>query len=158
MTVAIGDLNEITLTRFWSRVERRDLFGCWLWTAVKDGNGYGEISVGGKMLRTHRVAYELAVGPIPKGLCVLHTCDNPPCVNPAHLWLGTKGDNTRDCIAKGRGARSKGEAHGLAKLKSKDIPKIRNDDRALRTIAADYGVGRNTICDIKRRKRWIHIK
>ncbi len=79
----------------------QDHAGCWIWMG---GNcrGYGHIKVKGKTKKTHRVAWELAYGPIPEGLFVLHHCDVPPCANPDHLFLGTHTDNMRDMIAKGR--------------------------------------------------------
>lgn len=89
--------------RFWARVVKGD--GCWVWTGARNAQGYGRMTAGSRgagYLRAHRVSWELANGPVPKGLWVLHRCDNPPCVNPAHLWLGTRLDNMRDCSAKGR--------------------------------------------------------
>ena len=76
--------------------------GCFPWLAAKWAHGYGSIYYDGRTQAAHRVIYEFVVGPIPKGLCVLHRCDNPPCVNPEHLFLGTKQDNTDDMMRKGR--------------------------------------------------------
>ncbi len=87
---------------FWSYAEPEPNSGCWIWTGVRVPGGYGGTTRGGVYQMAHRVAYELAVGPIPKGLYVLHRCDLPPCVNPAHLWVGTQTDNMRDCKRKGR--------------------------------------------------------
>ena len=87
--------------RLWSRVDRSG--ECWVWTGGTNGVGYGRVSdADGRTVLTHRLVYQLEVGPIPEGLWVLHHCDNPPCVNPAHLFLGTVGDNNRDARAKGR--------------------------------------------------------
>lgn len=87
--------------RFWSKVDRRGPDECWLWLASILNNGYGCFSSEWSNL-AHRVAWELVCGPIPAGLCVLHRCDVKLCVNPAHLWLGTKADNNADCRAKKR--------------------------------------------------------
>ena len=76
--------------------------GCWLWTASLTGPGYGQFGVKGRVELAHRVSYELHVGAIPDGLCVLHRCDVRHCVNPNHLFLGTHSDNSRDCVSKGR--------------------------------------------------------
>lgn len=77
--------------------------GCWLWRGAVGSHGYGTIRIDGGNLLTHRLSYELFIGPIPAGLCVLHTCDVRRCVRPDHLWTGTQRDNVLDMIAKGRG-------------------------------------------------------
>jgi hypothetical protein len=86
--------------RFWSRVDRSG--DCWLWTGARHPFGYGMVVLGRRWY-AHRLAWTLSNGPIPAGMCVLHRCDNPPCVNPTHLFLGTFRDNTADMHAKGRG-------------------------------------------------------
>lgn len=96
--------------RFWERVERRSGTDCWPWVGYLDENGYGRISEGGycsKLLGAHRVSWEIVNGPIPEGsgyhgTCVLHRCDNPKCVNPDHLFIGSHLDNIADMKAKGR--------------------------------------------------------
>lgn len=94
--------------RFWPKVKKRGPDDCWLWTARKGTHGYGMISSPGHgMLFAHRVCFAIHNGPIPSGLVVLHSCDTPACVNPAHLRLGTQGDNLRDMSAKGRNVNSK---------------------------------------------------
>jgi hypothetical protein len=88
------------MERFWSKVAKGD--ECWVWTAYLDERGYGRVGFNGKVQYAHRVAYQLEVGPIPEGAHILHSCDNPPCVNPAHLRAGTRSDNMRDKVARGR--------------------------------------------------------
>src|ERR1019366_3384667 len=112
--------------RFWLNVAKsKD--GCWLWTASVDSGGYGVFDTG---RRSHRYSWELHHGPIPPsdGLivtCVCHHCDNPRCVRPDHLFLGTQGDNMRDMAEKGRGARHAGESNPRAKLTAAIVRSIR---------------------------------
>lgn len=147
------------MERFWSKVEKSGgPDACWLWRAGRfTGTGYGMFSVGGRIRRAHRVAFVLAHGEIPEGMCVIHSCDRPACVNPAHLRLGTHTDNMRDMAAKGRDAGPRGEAHHDAKLSTADIPAIRSDTRVQREIAADYGISQSTVSDIQLGKIWRHV-
>jgi len=115
--------------RFWPRVQRTET--CWIWMGARTPLNYGTINIGGRAGRNHyahRVSWEIANGSILEGLCVLHRCDNPPCVNPAHLFLGTKKDNTRDMIVKGRGRQPvlSGEKHPSAKLTGTMVQEIRS--------------------------------
>lgn len=129
--------------------------GCWLWSGGHDNDGYGHFWKDGKTQKAHRVSYELHIGPISNGLFVCHGCDNPACVNPDHLFLGTPKDNTADMVAKGRRAISRGEANGNAKLSDAEVEAIRKDDRFHRVIAAEYNVSRSLVSIIKRGELWI---
>jgi hypothetical protein len=91
-----------TIARFWSKVRQDNPDSCWPWPGEKSDGGYGRFTVRGRRYRASRLAWELAHGPIPKGLLVCHDCDNPPCCNPKHLFLGTHADNVQDRVEKGR--------------------------------------------------------
>ena len=150
-----------TKRRFWEKVDvPANEFGCWEWQAAQDEHGYGWFGLDGRQQRAHRVAWQFVNGPIPKGegahgTCVLHRCDNRACVRPDHLFLGSHADNVRDMVKKGR--QVKGKAHGRAKLTREDVYAIRADTRLQREIAADYGINRSAVSNIKLRKRWAHL-
>ena len=144
--------------KFWERVHVGQINECWLWQGYKIAR-YGRITLCGngarKHLRAHRISWEIHYGPIPEGMGVLHNCDNPPCVNPHHLFLGTPGDNARDRASKGRGV-------GRAKLKEKQVVEIkelyRRSSLVQREIADLYGVARSTIGGILLGATWKHLK
>ena len=112
-----------TRCRFWAAVDRRSEIECWPWKKGKFRNGYGQFNESWKPTVNnvaHRMAFFFAKGPIPSGMFVCHSCDNPGCCNPAHLWLGTPRDNVQDMIAKGRRSlanRASGDRHGMRKKK-----------------------------------------
>jgi hypothetical protein len=129
---------------------------CWVWTAAKDQKGYGHFGVGRSTSRkAHRVSFEMFCEEIPQGSIVCHRCDNPSCVNPDHLFIGTQADNAQDRDAKGRQAF--GERSGRAKLTASDIPKIRMSNLSERAIARQMGVSRPTISAVLRGETWRHV-
>lgn len=151
-------------TRFWAKVLKTD--ECWLWTASKGAKGYGFIGLGnGKVGKSHRVSWELHNGAIPDGIHVLHNCpgkDNPACVNPAHLWLGTNDDNMKDAARKDCFPHSKpaeaGEKHWNARLTWQDVDTIRMLYATAGVsgvrLAQQYSVSQSNISQILHNKRW----
>jgi len=131
--------------------------GCWEWQGSLKNNGYGELHFKSKKLYTHRAAWMVYKGPIPKGLCILHKCDNRSCINLDHLFLGTYQDNSQDMYKKGRENKAQGENNGLAKLNVEQVKKIRKDTRCQDIIAKSYGVAQCTIQAIKSRRTWQHV-
>ena len=148
--------------RFLEKFAQAATGDCWEWLAGRDDKGYGAFRVDGVQKKAHRLSWELHNGVIPKGegyhgTCVCHHCDNPGCVNPAHLFLGTNADNGRDRADKGRAARLTGETNANAKLTEADVRAIRADKRVIRSIAAAYGMSPPQIYRIRNRTRWSHI-
>lgn len=144
-----------TLTRFLSHVNKTPT--CWLWTGAVNDKGYGWVSRTRALgpTRAHRLSWELHEGNIPKGKCVLHKCDVPLCVNPGHLFIGTKKDNTQDMLRKNRAP--KGEICSWSKLTEKEVKEILRSIESQRTLAKRYGVIQQTISSIKRRIIWKHV-
>jgi hypothetical protein len=155
--------NEKGIQRFWSKVDRRGPDDCWEWQGARDRDGYGQIMVNYRRKRAHRLAWEIVAGPIPAGMFVCHHCDNPPCVNFAHLFLGTVDDNNRDMRDKGRDytpdARF-GEDHYRAKLTAEKVLEIRARVAAGEMqidLAPEYGILESTISKVVNRQTWKHI-
>lgn len=145
------------LDRFETKFLPEPMSGCWLWEASLRPNGYGRFGMGGagNTEYAHRASWRLYRGEIPTGMCVLHRCDNPACVNPDHLFLGTQGDNSQDKWAKGRGV--KGEKASWSKLTEEDVRAIRADKRSLAQVAADFDISFQNVGLIKQRKTWAHV-
>lgn len=134
--------------------------GCWIWQKFKDKDGYGFIRVNGVRQRAHRYSYLIFVGDIPDGMVVCHKCDNPSCVNPNHLFVGTKKDNTQDMFAKGRNGkfdRLKGSKHPNTSLNETDVLSIFHSSKSYSALSKQYGVGKSSIARIKHGKTWAHI-
>ncbi len=146
--------------RLWAKVHRLGPEDCWEWQAGRFDTGYGAFCVDGQNRGAHRVVYQLECGPIPGGLLVCHSCDNPPCVNPAHLFLGTSADNTADAAAKDRLTFHRGEANGQAKLDDMKVLEIRRRVAAgelHREVAMDFDISCPLVSRIVARKVWTHV-
>lgn len=129
---------------------------CWVWTGNTNPKGYGGMTVHGSRVLVHRVSYALNFGVDPGSLRVLHTCDNPPCCNPAHLFLGTLKDNTEDMMRKGRGVFPVNEGNGRTTIPTYRVEEIRSraaDGESYSSIARDVGVHVVTVSRIARRLR-----
>ena len=139
--------------RFWTHVTKTR--GCWIFKQHITLRKYRFIKDRGEMRLAHRVSWELTHGPIPDGLIVCHKCDNPPCVNPDHLFLGTHKDNSQDMARKGKS--QYGRKNTKAKLTDADVVAIRASDKSGNQIAKDYGIWPSQVSHIRLRKQWKHI-
>lgn len=145
--------------KFWRYVDKRGPGECWEWTrSTATNNGYGRFWIAGRHAIASRYAYEMEHGPIPEGLEVCHKCDNPKCVNPAHLFLGTHSENLRDAEHKRRLWHARGSKHPLAKLTESQVRAIRKTYRAggvtQSSLARKYGVSQTSIGRIVRGQNW----
>jgi hypothetical protein len=131
--------------------------GCWVWTGTKDTGGYGMISHRSKYQKAHRISFLLFKGEVPKGLHVLHACDNVACINPAHLRAGTVKENMADRDARGR-RDVRGEQIGTSKLKTVDILEIRASSLGPKALSEKYGVTPAYIWRIRTGKNWKHLE
>ncbi len=152
--------------RFWKQVNKdgpiHPVHGqCWIWTGCKNEKGYGKFNPGFEPTKAHRFSYEEFVGPIPHSLWVLHQCDNPSCVRPAHLFLGTNKDNTQDKMDKDRHV--KGETNGRAILTEEDVREIRRRYRrgsyvsGSYALAREFGMSHGAVNEIVTGKTWKHV-
>lgn len=156
--------------RFWSKVDIKDLLSCWFWKgsleAVRKGTYLrGRFRIGGRRGRAEvasRVAWVSTHGDIPDGLFVLHKCDDPRCVNPSHLYLGTNKDNMRDLYERGDPNRSHGEKHYHALLTDEQAREVRRLYKARKMRSVDigkkFGISRSTVWDIGTGRRWKHLE
>lgn len=147
--------------RFWGNVTPSD--GCWLWQGRRIPTGYGYMydPETGTTMGAHRISYELHRGPIAAGLCVCHTCDTPACVNPDHLWLGTRRQNSQDMCKKGRcrSGGTNGSRHGRSKLteeSARQIVQLANSGAKHRDLAERFGVTKSTVTSVVAGETWGH--
>jgi hypothetical protein len=156
------------IERFHRSYDAEAATGCWIWRLARHHTGYGHFKLQGKSWRAHRISWMLANDrSIPVGQHVCHTCDNPSCVNPAHLFLGSDLDNAQDRDRKGRHGswskpetRPRGEGHCWSRLTEDDVRSIRiryERGDSQRSMAKEYGVGETTIYDVVHRRSWIHV-
>lgn len=158
-----------TQRRFFSKVRKTST--CWLWLGYRNHQGYGGFHDGGSV-RAHRWAYARFVAPIPDGLCVCHHCDNPSCVRPSHLFVGTHADNWEDAFAKGRVTRDilhvarhrrvwhRGESVVSSRLTVEKVGEIRRRvgaGESCSSLADHYGVNRSTVKRVVARTSWAHV-
>jgi len=134
------------------RVSIDETTGCWNWLGKLDKDGYGEFFFNNTKSRAHRSVYEHFIGQIPAGLIACHKCDNPSCVNPDHIFLGTSKDNAIDARDKGRAF--VGEKNGRSKLTRQDVDSIRHSKEKQSVLAEKHGVDRHTISAIRRGDTW----
>lgn len=144
---------------FWAKVAKAGPDDCWPWTAGCRKDGYGRFMMCAVAYRTHRLAWQLTYGLIPDGLHVLHKCDNPPCCNPAHLFLGDPLTNSIDRESKGRGNQANGVASGSAKLTESQVLEIRAAGPSVSNVrlAELFKVSENSIRKIIHHRTWKHI-
>ena len=144
--------------RFWEKVEVGGQDECWTWLASTKQGGYGKImGDDGRFYLAHRVAYEMLIGDIPAGLLLCHRCDNPACVNPAHMFIGTQADNLKDMRSKGRGNPPCGTRHPRARLTEQLVTQIRSDLRSHRQLAKVLGISKSAIGMAKAGVTWKHV-
>lgn len=142
---------------FWSNVEVGSPYICWEWLGAKNVWGYGVCTFSGKTAASHRVAWEIANGPVPDSKHVLHRCDNPPCCNARHLFLGTHTENMEDKASKGRCSTIHGEGQKNSKLTTAKVNEIRQKravGATVTAIAAEYGVSKSVISEVVNGRSW----
>lgn len=143
--------------RFWNLVNKTE--GCWLWKGSPNSFGYGRFWLGDASYLTHRLSYLMHIGPVEDGLFVLHRCDVPACVNPKHLWKGTKDNNSKDMVKKKR--HKFGDKQPMSKVTETKVKKIRKlyaeGFRPQWLLGEKFGICQQNISDIVRRKLWRHL-
>ena len=143
-----------TPATFWARIKIGEQDECWPFQGARHPQGYGLLTYQGKGARAHRIAYQLTHGTITSAVHVLHSCDNPPCCNPKHLFPGDWTINNRDCVSKGRHVCRRGEEHHLAKVTEEIVDEIRKSKLTGAELGRKFGVSRVAISCIRLNKTW----
>lgn len=155
----MNNKSSVVSERFWSRVHVSEKLRCWPWLGAKDSLGYGQFRMDGRTIRAPRVAFWLRNKKWPNNAC--HKCDSPSCCNPDHLFDGTRQDNMRDMVSKGRHKTDRGENHGRAVLTNGKVTQMRSEYRlgciSLNELASKFGCSFSTAQRIITRKNWRHI-
>jgi len=147
-------------SRFWNNVPMREEGKCWNWHGAKLKDGYGQIKIAGSPVQAHRLSWSMINGEIPEGMVIRHTCDNPSCVNPAHLLIGTHKDNIADKYARGRNPSQVGSDNNCSKLTESDVASIKDRlsiGERQRDIAEAFGITQSQVSNIATGKQWGHV-
>lgn len=156
-----------------SKIIKNQTTGCWEWQRARNKKGYGVCCIKGRMFKAHRLSYVIHVGAIPKGSCLLHSCDNPPCCNPMHLRIGSRAENNRDIIDRGRHVRGgtktpkaqckyeRGERHHNARITTEIVQQIRsryaNGGCSYSSLAREFGLRSQHVGKIIRKELWVNV-
>lgn len=159
---AVRTMPSIDAPSFWQNVRKGRSDQCWPWMRYRTETGYGRFRAGSQQVRAHRAAFMLAYGYDPAPLIICHTCDNPPCCNPSHLFAGTPSDNALDRMRKGRANPPRGEASNRTPLTADQVIDMRrrfnpNVRGSIAAAAREFGLSKTGAKDILRRRTWAHI-
>lgn len=152
-------MNEALRNKLFSKVSVSDS-GCWNWTGGKSPSGYGVITVNGKTMSTHRLSYALTNGDIPAGMLVMHSCDNPSCINPKHLSAGTQKDNMQDASIRGRCNRPMGEDSAKSKYSEDQVieaMRMLAEGKTKKQVCEIFGMALSTLTKIRAGSLWPHL-
>lgn len=167
--ITIEQVKSVTPAKFWNKIKFAEPDQCWEWQGALNEDGYGRfwtwvsVKKSSSVEASHRKLYLLLFGELQKDICVLHKCDNPKCCNPNHLWPGTRADNNRDMISKGRArhdANPRGSEHKNSKLTEAQVIELRrriNNGEKQKVVAKDFNMSRAQTCVIANGKRWKHV-